>query len=125
VTLGKFRDDVDVTIGDAEVRAKLTEERIAGPDRNDWDTDRSADAEEERRRADPRERVERETKQERQQLRELANQQARNAEPELHIRPAEPAGPAGQLRGEEVHVVVQLARRRRPRSCRCSSTIAA
>ena len=43
---------MDVTIGDAEVRAKLTEDRIAGRDlRNDWDTDRSADAEEERRRA--------------------------------------------------------------------------
>lgn len=80
VTLGKVRDDVDVTIGDVEVRAKRTEERIAGRDlRNDWDTDRSADAEEERRRAG------RETKQERQQLRELANQQARNAEPEPHI----------------------------------------
>jgi hypothetical protein len=36
VTLGKVRDDVDVTIGDVEVRAKRTEERIAGRDlRND------------------------------------------------------------------------------------------
>lgn len=87
VALGKVRDDVDLTIKGAETRAKLSDDTIAGRElRSEWDTDRDGEAEQERRRAD-RERVDRQAQQERQQerLRDLANQQARTAEPELHI----------------------------------------
>ncbi|WP_329073535.1 MobF family relaxase [Amycolatopsis sp. NBC_01480] len=91
VALGKVRDDVDLTIKNAETVAKLSDETIAGRDlRSGWDTDRDEAAEQERRRAD-RERVDREAQQENQQqrLRDLAAQQAReqsrNAEREMHL----------------------------------------
>uniref|UniRef100_UPI003F49784C MobF family relaxase n=1 Tax=Amycolatopsis sp. CA-290885 TaxID=3239925 RepID=UPI003F49784C len=87
VALGKVRDDVDLTIKNAEVIAKLSDETIAGRDlRSGWDVDRAEDAEQERRRAE-RERADREAQQEAQQerLRDLAAQQARDSEREMHL----------------------------------------
>ncbi|WP_431879056.1 MobF family relaxase [Amycolatopsis sacchari] len=87
VAQGKVRDDVDLTIGDAEIRAELAEQTITARElRQDLDIDRSAEAEQERRRAE-RERADREAQEERhqQQLRDLADAQAKLAEPEIQL----------------------------------------